>query len=301
MIKRTLFFANPVYLSTRNKQLLVKYPEKEEKPSRSLPIEDVGIVVLEHKQITITNGLIDLLLQNNVVMVHCNARHMPTGLSFAMHGHSEHSERFQLQLKASLPLKKNLWQQTIKAKINNQAKLLEIRGKSAQKMFHWADGVQSGDAQNHEARAAAFYWDQIFDIEEFKRGRFFGEPNNLLNYGYAILRAICARALTGSGLLPVMGIHHKSKYNPYCLADDIMEPYRPFVDALVCEIVDHHDDVEELSTAIKTHLLQLPTVDVMLDGKRSPLLIAMSRTTNSLYECFAGIRKKLLYPEFATI
>lgn len=298
MIKRTLFFANPVYLSTKDHQLVVKYPEKEHKETRTVPVEDVGIVMLEHRQITITNGLVDLLLSNNVAVIHCNAQHMPVGLALATNGHSEHSERFQQQLEASIPLKKNLWQQTIKAKIKNQAALLGKRNITHTNMLHWANSVQSGDAQNHEARAAAYYWHKLFDMDDFKRGRFEHEPNNLLNYGYAILRAICARALTGSGLLPVMGIQHKSKYNPYCLADDIMEPYRPFVDALVCEIVDNHDDYKTLTTELKAHLLQLPTLDVMMDGKRSPLLVAMSRTSNSLYECFAGVRKKILYPEF---
>lgn len=298
MIKRTLFFANPVYLSTKDKQLVVKYPEKEGKETKSVPIEDIGIVVLEHRQITITSGLTDAFLTNNVVVIHCNAQHMPIGFTLAMHSHSEHSERFQQQLEASVPLKKNLWQQTIKAKIKNQAALLNSRGIAVANMQHWVNSVQSGDAQNHEARAAAYYWDKLFYIDDFKRGRFEQEPNNLLNYGYAILRAICARALTGSGLLPVMGIHHKSKYNAYCLADDIMEPYRPFVDVLVCDIVDNHDDYETLTTELKTHLLQLPTVDVIMDDKRSPLLVAMSRTTNSLHECFAGVRKKILYPEF---
>lgn len=298
MIKRTLFFANPVYLSTKDKQLVVKYPEQTQKETKTVPIEDVGIVVLEHRQITITNGLTDVLLTNNVIVIHCNAQYMPIGYTLTNHSHSEHSERFQQQLEASVPLKKNLWQQTIKAKIKNQAALLAARNVEITNMLHWVNSVQSGDTQNHEARAAAYYWDNLFKMDNFKRGRFEHEPNNLLNYGYAILRAICARALTGSGLLTVMGIHHKSKYNAYCLADDIMEPYRSFVDALVCEIVDNHDDYEVLTTELKTHLLQLPTIDVVMDGNRSPLLVAMSRTTNSLHECFSGVRKKILYPEF---
>ena len=164
-------------------------------------------------------------------------------------------------------------------------------------MAYWVRSVTSGDKQNHEARAAAYYWKNIFDIEGFTRQRKGIPPNNLLNYGYAILRAVCARSLVSSGLLPVLGIHHANKYNAYCLADDIMEPYRPFVDEVVCWIADNHDDIEELTPALKKELLQIPAIDVMIDGNKSPLMVAMSRTTYSLYECYAGKRKKLLFPK----
>jgi len=163
-------------------------------------------------------------------------------------------------------------------------------------MLHWSKKVTSGDVKNHEARAAAYYWQHLFDIDNFNRFRSGVPPNNLLNYGYAILRAVTARALVGSGMLPTLGIHHRNKYNAYCLADDIMEPYRPYVDATVCDIIDTESDYKTLTTSIKRQLLSIPVLDVYIDGNKSPLLIAMSRTTNSLQECYAGVSRKLLYP-----
>lgn len=298
MIKRTLFFGNPVYLSTTNEQMVVKFPE-EDKENRTVPIEDIGMVVLEHRQITISNALIDKLNQNNVALLTCNQQFMPTGLLMNLSGHSELTERYYLQLEASQPLKKNLWQQTVSTKIKNQALHLQQHTKKPiENMLHWAGSVTSGDTQNHEARAAAYYWQNLFDLPHFNRHRGGEPPNNILNYGYAILRSITARALMGSGLLPVFGIHHRNKYNPYCLADDIMEPYRPYVDFLCCYILDNFDDIEELTTDIKKELLQLAALDVYIDGKKSPLMVAMSRTTHSVYECFAGISRKLIYPDY---
>ena len=295
MIKRTLFFGNPAYLSTKNEQLVVNYPDRE-KPARTVPIEDIGFIVIEHGQITITNRLLEKLTNNNAAIINCNEKHIPIGMILPLDGHTEHNERMRAQLEASLPLKKNLWQQTVQMKIKNQAALLEERGVAAQYMHQWAKRVTSGDVQNHEARAAAYYWPRLFDIEGFTRWRGGDPPNNLLNYGYAILRAICARALVGSGLLPVLGIHHANKYNAYCLADDIMEPYRPYVDKVVCQLVEGYHDIEKLSTNLKQELLKIPAMDVVIDGNKSPLMNAMSRTTFSLYECYAGISRRILYP-----
>lgn len=297
MIKRTLCFSNPGYLSTRNEQLVVNYPDPAE-PPKTVPIEDIGVVVLEDRHITISNALLDKLLTNNVAVITCNQQHLPNGLLLPLCGHSEQNERIRAQLEASVPLKKNLWQQTIQAKITNQASLLEQRGVVANNMRHWIKEVTSGDTQNHEARAAAYYWANLFTLDNYKRQRYGDPPNHLLNYGYAILRAVCARALVASGMLPVLGIFHHNKYNAYPLADDMMEPYRPFVDKLVCYIVDNHDDIEELVPAIKKELLQIPALDVLMEGKQSPLMVAMSRTTNSLFECFTGTSRKLLYPVF---
>ena len=173
-----------------------------------------------------------------------------------------------------------------------------MRQKNALKLRRWASTVKSGDAENHEAIAAAYYFQNLFEeVERFSRNQKGIVPNNLLNYGYAILRAITARALCSSGLLPSLGIFHRNKYNAFCLADDIMEPYRPFVDILVYDIVETGCQIEELNKALKSELLHLPEMSVTIDGKQSPLMIAMSRTTNSLYECFEGSRRKLLYPE----
>ncbi|MDO6517283.1 type II CRISPR-associated endonuclease Cas1 [Zobellia uliginosa] len=297
MIKRTLFFGNPAYLSTRNEQMVVQFPE-EGKPEASLPIEDLGYVVLEDPQITITNGLLMKLVQNKTAVITCDKQHLPCAFFQPLVGHTEQTERMRHQLNASLPLKKQLWQQTVMAKIENQAEHLLARQKTALKLKRWAKEVKSGDAENHEAIAAAYYFQNLFDLEGFSRNQKGIPPNNLLNYGYAILRAVTARALCSSGLLPSVGIFHRNKYNAFCLADDVMEPYRPYVDALVYDIVETGCAIEELNKGLKAELLRVPAMDVVIDGKQSPLMNAMSRTTNSLYECFLGSSRKVLYPEF---
>lgn len=163
----------------------------------------------------------------------------------------------------------------------------------------WADEVRSGDADNVEARAAAYYWRNLFPrIEGFTRDRDGIPPNNLLNYGYAILRAIVARSLVISGLLPTLGIHHHNRYNAYCLADDIMEPYRPYVDELVVGLLNTSDSLDySLSKEIKASLLSIPTIEVTLEEKRSPLMVAVGQTTASLFKCFNGEVRKIVYPE----
>jgi CRISPR-associated protein Cas1 len=294
MIKRTLFFENPAYLSTKNEQLIVRFPNSEEK--KTVPIEDIGMLILEHHQITFTNRLIEKLTYQNAAIVCCNQQHLPLSLLSPLSGHSEFNERLRFQLEATVPLKKNLWQQTIVAKINNQANGLAILDKQNDKLRKWSKEVLSGDSTNKEANAAAFYWNRFFDIPDFYRGQKAMAPNNLLNYGYAILRAVCARSLIGSGLLPALGIHHANKYNAYCLADDIMEPYRPFVDQVVFSIVEQTENIEQLTREIKQQLLIIPAIDVTIDGKKSPLMVAMSRTSHSLFECYAGVARKILYP-----
>lgn len=313
MIKKTLYFGNPAYLSLRMEQMVIKLPEVEkaenvpalikEQSVITRPIEDIGMVVLDNKQITITQGLLEALLENNCAVITCNSRRMPVGLLLPLCGNTLQSERFQEQISASLPLRKQLWQQTVRAKINNQARVLTVCSQvEARCMRKWSDDVKSGDADNQEARAAAYYWKHLFrnipSLAGFSRSREGGAPNNLLNYGYAILRAVVARALVGSGLLPTLGIHHHNKYNAYCLADDIMEPYRPYVDELVYGLVEKYGaEPLELTTEIKSALLTIPTIDVVISGKRSPLMVGVSQTTASLYKCFCGEQRLIAYPE----
>jgi CRISPR-associated protein Cas1 len=297
MIKRTLFFGNPAYLSTQNQQLKVNFPEQE-KEDRLIPIEDIGIIVLENQQITITNGLLQKLIENKCCVISCNGQHLPTALLLPTHGHTEITERVRYQINASKPLKKNLWAQTITAKIQNQAAHLKEKGKDTIRLDYLARNVQSGDSGNHEAQAAAVYWQSLFDIESFNREQNGIPPNNLLNYGYAILRAIIARAIVSSGMLTVLGIWHRNKYNPFCLADDLMEPYRPYVDLIVADIVAAEDDYSELNTILKSELLNIAAMDVFIDGSNSPLMVAASRTTSSLFDCFMGVSRKIIYPEY---
>jgi CRISPR-associated protein Cas1 len=250
VIKKTLYFGNPAYLSYRLKQLVVKKPDASgDMPDfgipdaftivKTIPVEDIGIVILDHQQITITQALMSALLDNNSAVITCDSKHLPVGLFLPLTGNTIQNERFRSQLNASLPLKKQLWQQTVEFKIRNQASLLFYStGMRHNNMTVWAGSVKSGDSGNMEARAAAYYWKTLFpDNPGFIRGQYEDYPNNLLNYGYAILRAIVARALVGSGMLPTIGIHHHNRYNAYCLADDIMEPYRPFVDRLVIDLL----------------------------------------------------------------
>ncbi|MET4082375.1 CRISPR-associated protein Cas1 [Pedobacter sp. UYP30] len=301
MIKKTLHFSNPAYLSLQQNQLLIDLPhlkalgEKESK--KKIPIEDIGIVLLDHQQITITHGCIAALLANNAALITCNHGHLPTGMMLPIDGHDIQSERFRHQINASQPLKKQLWQQTTQAKILNQAAVLHKRNIACENMIRWARAVKSGDPDNYEGRAAAYYWKNVFPKKiVFFRGREGDPPNNLLNYGYAILRAIVARGLVCSGLLPTLGIHHRNKYNAYCLADDIMEPYRPYVDEIVLDIIDRGENFLELGTSIKTQLLGIATVDVQFERGTSPLMVGLQSTTSSLAKCYEGVTRKLIYP-----
>lgn len=304
MIKRTLYFSSPAYLSLRNGQLVYKTPsegEEKEETVRTIPIEDIGVVLLDNKQITITHGAIEALLANNCALITCNHQSMPVGLLLPLEGNTIQHERFISQIEASLPLRKQLWQQTVKMKIANQAAVLKKHTLTEVGcMKKWAEDVKSGDTDNLEGRAAVYYWKNVFAgfIPFFVRGREGDPPNNLLNYGYAILRAVVARALVSSGLLPTLGIHHHNRYNAYCLADDIMEPYRPYVDELVLNIV-RTEDYTQLTRLQKAQLLSIPTLDVTINGQRSPLMIAVSSTTASLARCFAGESRKINYPELS--
>lgn len=308
MIKKTLYFGNPTYLSLRDAQLVIKLPEIEKNDSlpepfkkmneRTIPIEDIGVVVLDNRRITVTTGVMEALLANNCAVITCDSSSMPAGLMLPLTGNTLQSERFRDQIDCSVPLRKQLWQQTVRQKIANQESVLrEHTNATTNCMKVWVGEVKSGDSENLEARAAAYYWKKLFpDIPDFVRGREGEPPNNLLNYGYAILRAVIARALVASGLLPTLGIHHHNRYNAYCLADDIMEPYRPYVDELVIQIMQEENDYSILTRDIKAKLLQIPVLDVTIEGKRSPLMIAAGITTASLYKCFSGEKRQISYP-----
>ncbi len=310
MIKRTLYFGNPAYLSQSNGQLLLRLPVAEsdgkitDKPKkeieRSFPIEDLGIVILDDNRITITQGALERLMENNVAVITCDKYHLPAGLFLPLNGHTLQNERFREQISCSRPLQKQLWQQTIQAKIANQAAALKqcVPHCEVGNMRAWVEQVRSDDADNLEGRAAAYYWRNFFtECCDFTREREGDAPNGLLNYGYAIVRAIVARSLVGAGLLPTLGIHHHNKYNAYCLADDIMEPYRPYVDITVKRIIKEHGIGVKLTPEIKRELLSIATTEVKIAGHRSPLMVAVETTTSSLRKCFAGEGRKLVYPE----
>lgn len=317
MIKRTVYFGNPVYLSKKDSQLVLNFPDESEADesrgnpaakknerytargnSKSIPIEDIGVVILDDPRITVSIGAIQALLENNSALITCDSKHHPSGLLLTLESNQVQSERYQKQISSSVSLKKNLWQQTVTQKIINQANLLEKQGVFAGNMKKWSASVKSGDPGNLEARASVYYWKNIFPRElNFLRHREGLPPNNLLNYGYSILRATVARGLTASGLLPTLGIHHHNKYNAYCLADDIMEPYRPYVDEVVLEMIKDKEIPEVLSPEIKKRLLSIPALTINIDNEESPLMVGIQRTTSSLFHCFEGASRKIIYPE----
>jgi len=295
MVKRTLHFSNPAHLSVRNQQLVVELKD-DERTTKTLPIEDLGIVILEHPQITLTSNLLEQLMDQQVAVITCNSNYMPSGMFLPLEGNSEQTLRMRTQLESSLPLKKQLWQQTVRSKILNQAMVLERLGIPPQRLIHLQNDVLSGDTSNCEAQAASHYWGKIYG-GNFVRSRDPETPNAQLNYGYAILRSIVARALTASGMLPSIGIHHRNKYNAFCLADDIMEPYRPYVDWIVLHLPGIHETTEGLTKEQKIELLKLAQLDVFIGEVKRPLFHAVSITTASLYKCFEGSQRKITYPE----
>jgi CRISPR-associated protein Cas1 len=291
MLKKTILIENKSSISAKNLQLIIKSEIRES----SIPIEEIGFLVLDHPETYLSIPAMNLLVENNTALIICSTNHLPNGMFLNLNSHHIQQEIFKNQIEASLPLKKQLWQQTIIEKITNQGILLEKIEKTRNQFDFLAYKVLSGDTTNMEGVAASQYWKRFFEMG-FKRERFGDYPNNFLNYGYAILRAATARALSGSGLLNTLGIHHKSKYNPFALADDIMEPFRPIVDEVVLNIIQNYEE-QELNTKIKTELLQILTRTVYFKTEKSPLMIALQKTASSLQQCYTGERKKIKYPK----
>jgi CRISP-associated protein Cas1 len=295
MLKKSILIENKCSITTKNNQLVIKSEIRES----TIPIEDIGFLVLDNPEIYLSIPAMNFLIENNTSIITCTKNHLPNGMFLNLNSHHIQQEIFRNQIEASLPLKKQLWQQTIQEKITNQGFLLQkITGKKNSLDF-MASKVLSGDTTNMEGAAAAQYWKTFFDFSEqidFRRDRFGDYPNNFLNYGYAILRAATARALSGSGLLNTLGIHHKSKYNAFALADDIMEPFRPIVDEVVYNIMQNYDE-QELNTKIKSELLQILTRTVFFKDEKSTLMVALQKTASSLQQCFMGERKKIKFPK----
>ena len=290
MVKRTIVFSNPAYLHTKQNQLVISAAEQNDK---TIPIEDIGIVLCDHDQIRITKTLLAKLLENNAAVVITDGKHLPAGLFLPLDANILQQERFTEQVGAPVPVRKQLWKQTILAKIRNQALVLKKFGMENAPLSALLQKVRSGDPGNIEAVAAQRYWKLLFSGQQFRRRRCGDPPNNLLNYGYAVLRALLARSLIGGGLLPLIGIHHRNRYNAFPLADDIMEPYRPFVDSIVYEL-STQQAVEDLTPESKKALLGIPAVTVTMGGEQSPLMVAASRTASSLQKCFHNQSSSLL-------
>lgn len=291
MLKKSILLENKASVYTKNQQLVIKSEIRES----TIPIEDIGFIVIDHPEIYLSIPALNLLIENNTSVIICTSSHLPNGMFLNLNSHHIQQEIFKCQINASVPLKKQLWQQTIIEKIINQGILLNKITSNDNNFNFLASKVLSGDSTNMEGVAANFYWKSFFE-HRFKRERFGDYPNNFLNYGYAILRAATARALSGSGLLNTLGIHHKSKYNAFALADDIMEPFRPIVDEKVAEIMQSYSE-QELNTVIKAELLKILTRTVYFKEEKSPLMVALQKTASSLQQCFTGDRKKINYPK----
>lgn len=262
-------------------------------------IVDIAMVIIDHPQILISSAVMSSLMEAGAAFLSCGRNHLPAGLMMHLENNTLQSERFRIQLDVSQPLRKQLWQQTVACKIANQAKALELlTGLRHDNMSAWVSQVKSGDSENLEGRAAAYYWKTLFsEFPGLKRDREGEEPNSLLNYGYAVLRAIVARALVATGLHPSMGIFHKNRYNAYCLADDIMEPYRPYIDMKVFSMISSERIPSIEDKEVKREILAIATEDVIIDNRRRPLMVGVSETSASLFKCYNGELRKIKYPE----
>ena len=293
MLKRTLFFSTPFCLSLKDNQMVINTKQMPDM-KRTVPIEDIGFVVLEHQQTNITLPLLNALSDNNVAVIFCDKNLMPNAMLMNLDSNTTQGETYRAQIDASEPLKKGLWRQVVEAKIRNQAALLNKLGKDGDILKPLYMNVKSGDSDNREGIAAKLYWSELFG-KGFVRSREGAEPNNMLNYGYTLLRAAVARALMGSGLFPAFGIFHRNRYNAFPLADDIMEPYRPYVDEIVYALYTNGE--RELTKDVKAQILSLLFADTVFGKITKPLEVGLTTTTASLAKCFNGEQKKISYPQ----
>lgn len=292
MLKRALFFSTPYCLSLKNNQMIIHTKEMPEM-QRSVPIEDIGFVVLEHQQTSVTLPLLNALSDNNAAVILCGDNRMPNAMLMHLDSNKTQGETYRAQIEASEPLKKGLWKQVVEYKIKNQARLLSKLGKDGDRLKPYYMNVKSGDADNREGIAAKIYWNELFG-PDFVRSREGAAPNSLLNYGYTLLRAAVARSLMGSGLFPAFGIFHRNRYNAFPLADDVMEPYRPYVDEIVYGLCS--DGECELTKEVKSRLLHLLFVDTVFDKVMRPLDVGLTITTASFAKCFNGAQRRVAYP-----
>ena len=297
MIAKTLCFSSMGKLSLRYEQLVWTADSGEK---RTIPIEDIGFVILESEKVELTSAALQFLSENNVAVVVCDKTHTPSAQLLPYVANTTASESIEAQLAATDAVRGRIWRMIVRQKIRNQAALLERLGaKGAKRLLSLAEEVKNGDPANCEAQAARIYF-QVLGPDGFVRDRNGVWPNAPLNYGYAILRAATARALVGSGLVCFHGVHHHNRYNAFALADDMMEPYRPFVDQYVLGKVKPFDEPsDELTKEMRARLLQMLTCDVNLGDVRRPLMVALSFTTASLVRYYMKKSDELALPEFS--
>lgn len=288
-------FTLPASLSLKDNQLVIQLKGAEQVVTR--PIEDIGVVVVENPQVTLTVPLLNAFVENNVAVVFCDNKQMPKSMLMNLDGNTTLQESYRYQIDASQPTKKQLWKQLVECKIRNQGALLQKLEKDADSLKPYYLNVKSGDSDNREGLASRIYWPLLMG-SDFRREREGQPPNQMLNYGYSILRAAVARALIGSGLYPAFGFFHRNRYNAFPLADDVMEPYRPFVDEIVYHL--YFDGASsELDKQSKGDLLRVLFADVQMGKLTRPLEVALSMTTASLLKVLKGEQEKLSLPVLA--
>ena len=292
MLKRTLVFSNPMSLSLKNCQLVLAFKDDPDN-KMTIPIEDIGVVIIENQQVSITIPLMNALIEGNVQVVVCNDRGMPSAMLQSFESNNLQGENLRNQINAGEVLKKQLWKQIVEAKIRNQAALLNKVGQEGDILKQYYRNVKSGDSDNREGIAARVYFSELFG-ESFIRDRTLPGINALLNYGYTILRAATARALVSSGLLPTIGIFHHNRSNAFPLADDIMEPYRPYVDEIVYAL--SMQGKMELTKDVKADLIQVLYADTQFSKVIRPLSVGLTFTSSSLSKCFAKEQTRLSLP-----
>jgi len=290
MIKRIIEVSNPSYLHMRNYQMVVEQNKNE---VGRVPVEDIGVLILSHPAITISSSLISACQQNNCIVVFCDSRHLPTSILMPLSGNSMHSRILNTQTSVKKPLKKRLWQKIVIAKIESQSKALLSCGKSCSVLESMKLRVKSGDPDNVESQAARVYWPLMFG-KDFRRDQKAEGTNSLLNYGYALLRASVARALCGTGLHPALGIHHHNQYNPMCLADDLMEPFRPVVDRRVHRLWEK--EIFHISKRTKSYLLSFFSESLVLRGKKLPFIVGLQHAATSLKKALTEGPESLQIP-----
>jgi CRISPR-associated protein Cas1 len=298
MIKRIIEISQAkTYLSVKNDQLIIK---RDDQQVGQIPCEDIGMLIVDSSGVTYTHGVFTTLLKSGSVVVLCGRDHHPAGLLLPTESNSLQTARMRSQLMAKEPIKKQIWKQLIIAKIKHQAKILSSDSAGYKKLVAMSKSIKIGDPENKEAQASKLYWQHYVSQLEFRRQRHGSAPNNLLNYGYAILRAAIARAVVAAGLNPSIGVHHHNKYNAFCLADDLMEPFRGFVDEKVLEIwadKSSDNDYEELDQPTKARLLEILYKEVEIGQYAGPLMVGLHRTAASLIKCFEGEQTEVNLPK----
>lgn len=294
MIRRIIEISSgAARLSVAHKQLVIERPERE---PATVPCEDVGMLLVDHPAVTYTHGVFTTLLDAGAAVVLCGHDHHPSGLLLPIAANTVQTERYRFQIEASEPLRKRLWQSLVATKLRQQAHVLAFRLQPHADLLSLAGRVRSGDPENIEAQGAQRYWPRLFS-ETFRRHREGQPPNNMLNYGYMVLRAAVARALAGAGLMPTLGLHHRNRYNPFCLADDVLEPFRPYVDMKVRAFLDDREVPAALGKEEKQAALSVLNEVIDVGGRKTPLMLALHATAASLHRSFETGEPQLALPE----